>query len=211
MIRPKLLYLIGSPGTGKTTLVRRIERGVPVEELHVPHVWWRHYSDEACQLGRDRGIFAGTDTLHLTAQKGVLDWLSEIPYRYVLAEGDRLGNESFFNAVRDIGYVLTVVALVVPPATLEARREARWAEIQALVAEGNLADVGNPMRQGKPIDLAKKRDESWLKGRETKNDRLMTWVLPENVLDGTLPPLENFRALKPHPVVKAIRRARTNA
>lgn len=189
----KLLYIIGEPGAGKTTLVKHLTRKVPSEVRTWPYVSWTHYTDKLAQLGYDRGTFGGTDALGMAAQKHVLGWIGlggttvNKSYEYVLAEGDRLANGKFFEAVKEAEVELTVVLLQASPAVLEARRSARNALI------------------------GKSQDARWLKTRETKVRNLRPWVEDEWVLDAELPVAQLAQELYRHPVAREFLRLRKKA
>lgn len=190
-----MLYIIGEPGVGKTTLVRRLVKGVPSSVHTVPYVSWTSYGDEkVIQLGHDRGVFGGTDALGMAAQKHVLEWLrswgvdnegnnySAADCRYFLAEGDRLANAKFFDAVRAMGFDLQVVVLALEPEELQARRNTRNARI------------------------GKSQDDRWLKTRATKVRNLAGQA--SLVLDASQPTKELAKELRRYAVVKELRKLR---
>ena len=143
--RPLMLYLVGQPGAGKSTLMAALTAGMPfVERKHpVAHL---DYGDRVVQLGRHRSEFPGTDTLGMAAITPVTGWVrsNERPM-VLLGEGDRLATPRFFDAGRAAGYEATVVGVAVDTMTIGARRNARtdW----------------HP-------------NEAWLRGRDTKSRKL---------------------------------------
>lgn len=159
----RVMYIIGEPGAGKSTLMRAIFEGVPSVQVaaRVPHIaYHRTGHASAAQLGKEReNGFGGTDAMAMSIQPKVLAWLASEPYPLIVAEGDRLGNDKFFREVRDQGHKLDVVLLGVPP-EYAAERRARRGSTQ---------------------------DDTWLKGRQTKVTNLaQEWATVR--LDGTLPP-----------------------
>ena len=147
-----LIYLIGYPGSGKSTVmagalgatrrdgepIRTIER---VEKQPFAHTI---YTDGIIELGRYREVYSGTDTLSLGVQPKVLDWMGKSNAEVIVGEGDRLGNAKFFAAVEAQGRAVQVVYLKC--AELVARHQA-W-------------------------DRGSRFNEAWLKGRITKVNRL---------------------------------------
>lgn len=180
-----MLYLVGVPGSGKTTLARRLFRGVGGEVKKVPNVSWTEYSEDLCAIGHERETFGGTDALGMAAQNHVLAWLDsdEGSHRYVFAEGDRLANARFFEQVTEAGFDLTVVLLDMPPAVVERRRNKRNETI------------------------GKEQNETWLRGRETKVANIAhNWVDPDWRIRGKVDDM--VRLLEKHPVGKAVKRLR---
>jgi energy-coupling factor transporter ATP-binding protein EcfA2 len=106
----ELLYIVGEPGSGKSTLVDHLTRGVPYRELEKPFAY-RLYSCGVFELGKRRPDYPGTDALSMSVQPRVLGWLETHAPPRVLAEGARLGNKSFLGAAKEIGYRVTVVLL----------------------------------------------------------------------------------------------------
>ena len=153
-MKPQLVYVIGQPGSGKTTLVAGLTAGLACEEHRKPfaHLVWG-WSDPVCELGARREGFGGTDALGMSVQPLVEGWLQNQPHRYILAEGDRLANSKFFRAAVEAGYELTVIRLAVSAAVAEQRRAARAAALQS------------------PL-----QNNAWLKGRTSKVRALAeTW------------------------------------
>lgn len=180
-----LLYLIGVPGSGKTTLMRELVLGRPRRVIQKP---FAHtvYEGGLVQLGRDRGTHGGTDALSMSVQPLVVAALETALWPRVIAEGDRLANMTFFEAVMAAGYDLTVAMLEVPGEVASARREGRGTN----------------------------QDERWLRGRESKVTNLWAQLgamqaagralpLVTVALDGTKSPQALAQELEPHPVIRA--------
>lgn len=121
---PALVYVIGAPGVGKSTVVRAALG--PAERTVLKPVAHQFHQGGVVQLGREREAFSGTDALAMNAGPRVIDWLTgpDAP-AVVLGEGDRLAYDGFFQAMLDSGRELHVVHLVAPRRVLEARREER--------------------------------------------------------------------------------------
>lgn len=183
MSRLSLLYIIGVPGAGKTTVVRRIAPPGSGTQHQVPYVYYTEYTPGVIQLGWDRETFGGTDSLGMAAQKHVIAFLEEHRPRYVLAEGDRLANMKFFAAVQEMGYDLDVCCLEVSEDVLQARRAKRNAVI------------------------GKAQNENWLKTRMTKVANLKSG-LDVTVIDANRPAKEVAKELsQSYRVIREIRRA----
>jgi hypothetical protein len=144
----KFVYLVGVPGAGKSTVAAALRRLSPAYMTHeepVPHmVMERGGLPWYAELGRVRKDFSGTDALSMDIITKAIPWVGSHPYRRMFAEGDRLANDRFFEAVKAAGYDLTVAFLDVDRDVLEERRARRAAQV------------------------GKAQNETWLKGRESK-------------------------------------------
>lgn len=126
----RLIYLIGAPGSGKSTLMAHLTaeydrepvttEGLPRDELLIDGELI------GCELGRRRGTFSGTDALHLGIHPLACAWLaSGPPERLVLAEGQRLATRAFLAAGVDGGRDVDLLWLDPPPETCAERRARR--------------------------------------------------------------------------------------
>jgi len=172
----RVVYVIGLPGSGKTTMVNwAVEQvgipAVPVLDVPVPHVrygWLWH-------VGRPRADFGGTDTLSMSIQPKAIRWLGEIESEcgVLVAEGDRLANGKFF----DVCPNLTIVHLDTP--LDEAHRR----------ATDRAATLGR-----------EPQSDTWWRGRATKVANLVARY-EVVTLDGKLPPdmlADEFYSLLTH-------------
>lgn len=161
-----LVYLIGAPGSGKTTLTAALFAGVPAEVRREPflHV----VRPGGVEVGGPRDLkyardanlqgFGGTDALPMNVQPRVLPFLATGPWEVAFGEGDRLANERFFFAAVRANWRVEVILLDTPAAVCAARRLSRGST----------------------------QNEAWLRGRATKVARLAEWARVR--LDGTRPP-----------------------
>jgi ribose 1,5-bisphosphokinase PhnN len=91
-----------------------------------------------------RGAFSGTDGLSLGINPRAIAWLSEdwlCPYRLVIAEGDRLANPAFIDAVRQ-HWALQVIVLT-GPAEAAQRRLSRGTTQNESWVKGRITKVQN--------------------------------------------------------------------
>jgi len=156
----KLVYIIGAPASGKTSVMRQIVGKFKKEEILQP---FAHtiYENGLIQLGRDRMPFGGTDALSMSVQPKVIAWLAEKTPQWVIGEGDRLTNRKFFKAVKEIGYDLAIWYLDTPQWEADERRRARGT----------------------------RQNMTWVRGRERKVANLIDLIHPDRLLNGLETPV----------------------
>lgn len=193
MSAPKMLYIAGVPGAGKTTLMGKlldpagevhwhVENTAPF--AHTVHGWNRMPTNIMIhEIGAKRDGFGGTDALGMSVQPKVVQFLAETRPDRVVAEGDRLGNGKFFRAVLELGYELGIVILELEDGVAAQRRKRR-AEMLG----------------------TKLQNETWLKGRTTKVQGLANEFLEHvRLMQGTLTPEMLARILREtEPVFRGI-------
>lgn len=170
----ELIYLVGAPGAGKSTLMARLTAGytrapaLPLDYPAPPRDWLlspRTLELKAIELGRRRERFSGTDALASNVIALAESWLTaqhEAPL--VFGEGARLGNRRFLARAVRAGYGVTLALLDHPE--VAAWRTARAAEVGRTqnpgwvagrtTASRNLADAPPPgvrVLRGHPDDL----------------------------------------------------------
>lgn len=155
-MRGDFLYVIGEPGSGKSTLVQAmIGRTEAVPNDDGPFAFTMYGSrPPVIELGRRRKEFPGTDALAMNVQPKVQEWLGSMKASAVLAEGDRLANPKFFDYLIAEGWQLVIARIRIRHETAAARREARGSA----------------------------QDETWLRSRRTKVDKLGAFY-PERALN----------------------------
>jgi hypothetical protein len=141
-----MVYVIGYPGSGKTTAVARAITSPMIAE-HVKPFKHIVYADGIVQLGANRAAFSGTDALPLNVQPAVLKWLPAAPEELIIAEGDRLGNDSFFRAVVNLGFALNIVLIDVTPLKAGYRTWLRGHDFDDRFWSGRITKVNNLKRR----------------------------------------------------------------
>lgn len=107
-MKSQLLYLVGEPGSGKTTLMSKLTEGLTrilLEDQPKREVLFdKKGSPVALELGYRKGTFSGTDALGMTVIEQAVPWLYRADFPIVLAEGARLANTRFLAAALDAGF-----------------------------------------------------------------------------------------------------------
>lgn len=161
----RLIYLIGAPGSGKSTLMARLTDGLGRRPMTVENM--APVAHDAlintvngevigAEIGVRRELFSGTDALPSSIIEKAIPWIRSQPYPLLFAEGARLANKRFLQAAFDAGYHVTLALLDHPDA--ETWREAR-------------ADR-----------IGRAQNPAWVKGRATADRNLADWA---EALDST--------------------------
>lgn len=172
---PRMIYLAGQPGSGKSTLMAKLTAPydrhsiAPCPNYPVAHDVLTEPITAAVigvELGRRRTLFSGTDSLPSSIIEKAIPWIATVPYPLILAEGARLANLRFIKAAVDAGYSVDLALLDHDDADVwRAKRvkkigreqNAEWVKGR-LIASRNLADKlgDNPavhVTRGHPDDL----------------------------------------------------------
>ncbi|QWY84351.1 adenylate kinase [Mycobacterium phage Knocker] len=162
----RLVYVVGPPGSGKSTLMARLteefQRVPAIVPDHGP-VAHDEFLDadgnpiDAAELGVQRGLFSGTDALPSSVIDKAVPWLFEKPYRLILAEGARLANKRFLSAAVEAGYEVVLAVLAHDDAEAWRKRRAKA--------------------------IGRDQNPSWVKGRVTATANLATWACDQPGID----------------------------
>lgn len=144
-----VLFLLGSPGVGKTSLARRLLWSGGREPTLLYRPKWS-FTDTVCAAGHYKGeLFDGADTIPYNGAKDVLEWWS-VQFRMwplTVFDGDRMSTKGTLEFLKRYGVQRTAVLLKADHLTLEARRLSRPGQ-----------------------------NAAWIKGRETKSERFAKQV-----------------------------------
>lgn len=153
-MNPRLIYLVGQPGAGKSTLMADLTAEYDRVPAHPPEYPVAH--DQlvnritgaviGAEIGIVREAFSGTDALPSAVIDKAVPWIGTRPYPLLLGEGARLGNRRFILAALNAGYDVTL----------------------ALVDH----DQADEWRAARAKALKRTQNESWVKGRRTASINL---------------------------------------
>jgi len=174
-MKKQLIYLIGQPGSGKSTVTNELFKDLPFEQ-HTKPIAHIEYPN-SIQLGAVRESFSGTDAYPMNIQPKVVPFIKEADCMSFFAEGDRLANDKFFTACAAASIDLTVFLLFTPNIIAAERRMARGSN----------------------------QSPTWLKGRITKVIRLWKhWGRKPYVLMGKKAPAEIVEDMLKHEQVRRL-------
>ncbi|MEN6368728.1 MAG: P-loop-containing protein [Thermotogota bacterium] len=168
-----LVYLLGEPGAGKSTVAECLFRGVPSEAKAEPFAHIIH--PRGIELGARRESFSGTDALPMNVQPKVIPMMNDADSELFFAEGDRLANEKFFMACAFARIRIVPFLLKVPHGLAAQRRQARGSN----------------------------QDPKWIRGRVSKVENLWRdYGATARELDGRLTPEEIVAKMRSAPEVE---------
>lgn len=119
----KLVYLIGLPGTGKTTVMKELMNRIGEFEPDRPiDLLDSHVCGNVRVLGKylEGETFSGTDRLSMAVCPKAIEYFSTQPDEIVIGEGDRLNNKGFFHTFDDKMMIHLTVS--------DSERERRYTE-----------------------------------------------------------------------------------
>jgi GTPase SAR1 family protein len=121
----KVVYLIGLPGCGKSTVMKEFMSNFSDwKQERVGDLTDSHVSGKVRVLGKyeEGETFSGTDRLSMAVSPDAIKFIESKPDEFILGEGDRLNNKGFFNACGDD---LTIIHLTVSDSERNRRYEER--------------------------------------------------------------------------------------
>lgn len=149
----QFIAICGEPGTGKTTLMRRLIEGfipgVEFESGLVRGVYFEKRKIILLGVYRDDEVFAGTDRLSMAVQPQVITWLKRIndhssySNHTVVFEGDRLSSKKLFDAIRDYGIRREIFFLKVSEEERKRRYVLRGSNQAETFLRGRITKVEN--------------------------------------------------------------------
>ena len=145
-----VLFLLGSPGVGKTSLARRLlwSGGREPTLLHRPK--WS-FTDTVCAAGHYKGeLFDGADTIPYSGAKEALERWSQmfVTWPLTILDGDRMSTKGTLEFLDRYNVQRYAILLQASPLDLIARRQERGSN----------------------------QNPAWIKGRETKSERFANQV-----------------------------------
>jgi len=142
----KIVAIGGEPGSGKTTLMKRLVEHFKVRPQYeafklVPYL----RSGNIYILGKyeDGQVFAGTDRMSMAVQPEAIKFLATLPSdSVVLYEGDRLFTASFLEHCAN-NYKLSIIYLSTDRNVRMARYEERGSNQDATWLQGRESKIAN--------------------------------------------------------------------
>ena len=114
----KSVYVIGEPGVGKTTVIQAVCQDLVLGEERklLGNLWGAELLADnelaGYRLGRDKGLFSGTDALAMSVNPDAIQWVlaGSLP-SIVVGEGARLANKKFLTALNEKTKFLLVLLI----------------------------------------------------------------------------------------------------
>ena len=169
----KLIYLIGLPGTGKSTIMKQFMANRDWKQERVIDLLDTHVSGRIRVLGKyeEGETFSGTDRLSMAVAPKAIEWMNTAPNEVIIGEGDRLNNKAFFEAAKSVGD-LTIIHLTVS----DEERQRRYDERGSDQSEKFISTVRTKVKN----IVEEFGDKTTLFGAEKGNVTTMTHETPED-------------------------------
>ena len=151
----KLIGIVGMPGTGKTTLMRKFmeqyewTQDTPLKLLDT------YVSGNMRLFGKyaEGDTFAGTDKLSMAVQPVAIEYLQGNPSPVNIFEGDRLTSVKFFHSAEQAGHEVSIIVLEVSDETRQARYAERGSDQNQKFIDGRRTKVNNIKEEFGPKPL----------------------------------------------------------
>lgn len=143
----KIMAVIGSPGTGKTTLTRKFMEGLEWDKQElvklVPSMYNAKHDLHVIGKYEDGEIFAGTDKLSLAVQPEAIKFFKETKSN-IYFEGDRLSTMSFLEFCSELPETeLSIILMKAPIEVLSERYKERGSEQSEVFLKGRATKYAN--------------------------------------------------------------------
>lgn len=142
----KIIALGGVPGSGKTTLMKRLIEQFDFEP-HYSDVQLVPYlrDDNLFLLGKyeDGEVFGGTDKMSMAVQPHALNFINSLDAAIIIYEGDRLFGTSFLEELMAAGHEVKIFILDVDKNLLADRYAARGSNQNETWLAGRHSKVNN--------------------------------------------------------------------
>lgn len=97
------VLLIGSPGSGKTWVMKTIIKQRKCQRRQKKGLFYWHSNDSMLVLGKyDGSMYEGSDRLSMAIMKDIDSFLTFASDKNVICEGDRFMNNTYISKVRPI-------------------------------------------------------------------------------------------------------------
>ena len=158
----KAIFVVGSPGVGKTSAVRSLIQGTPERFTHPESgaIKWT-FSSPFCLAGHyGLGTFDGADTIPYDGAAPCLKFWREhlLPsgkYAYTIFDGDRFSNSTAQASIESTPGVLALCAYIyAPDEVLDRRRLGRGSDQNPTWMAGRATKARNFADRFKPDDPA---------------------------------------------------------
>lgn len=112
-MRRMVLWIVGEPGIGKTTIARMLLESHWRRDLEIISPKWTGFGPDMCAAGWWRGEkFDGADTLPISQIKLALPyWRDHMSHRVAVIDGDKLSNSGAVQVANEMGARMACVLL----------------------------------------------------------------------------------------------------
>lgn len=180
----KIVYVIGEPGSGKTTLMKRVmEESKVTKDIHsnenFPLVPFHTNNKNLIVLGKyaEGDVFGGTDKTSMAVQPQAIEFLKAIQKSSdnninITAEGDRLTTASFIEHIVE-EYDATIYYLRTTPDVRQVRYKERGSNQNETWLNGRITKIQNILTNFVVMNNVRRFDNNTLEDQQKVFDCIM--------------------------------------